>query len=406
MSDIYIGASGSGGGGSGTVTQINTGTGLTGGPITNSGTISVATATANTLAGYNNSGVFSDVAIGTGLSLSGGTLTATGGGGGVSSFTGDGVFLSNSASTGAVTASLETWPAYTTAANNTASTAAPTSGVYLRAGIQTLSSNTSLTASSPVFNVITGGTITLPQASTCIGKELVLINGIASTAITIAAFSGDEIYYSGSGETSTVLNSSTTINLLATASAKWQIIQQPSVWSGSGSGFQWSVANGIVYTTYYQSSPSVAATAAGSAGQLLQSGPSFTSTPGSAGALTSITVGHLISAGTAPTVAVGAGAGTGSPSASITGHDSAHQVTVNTGTVASGGVVCTITFGTAYGSAPGAIVFSPANASAAALTGLTMVYVSSPGSTSYSLTSGTTGVSSSSTYIWNVMVQL
>ncbi len=41
------------------------------------------TSTANTLAGYNNSGAFSDVAIGSGLSLSGGTLTSTGSGGSV-----------------------------------------------------------------------------------------------------------------------------------------------------------------------------------------------------------------------------------------------------------------------------------------------------------------------------------
>ena len=44
------------GGGSGTVTSVATGTGLTGGPITGTGTIAVATSTANTLAGYNNSG--------------------------------------------------------------------------------------------------------------------------------------------------------------------------------------------------------------------------------------------------------------------------------------------------------------------------------------------------------------
>lgn len=69
-----------GGGGSGTVTQINTGTGLTGGPITTTGTVSVANSTANTLAGFDNSGVFSDVAIGTNLTLSGGVLNATGGG--------------------------------------------------------------------------------------------------------------------------------------------------------------------------------------------------------------------------------------------------------------------------------------------------------------------------------------
>ena len=36
-----VAASGGGGGGSGTVTQVNSGTGLTGGPITNTGTLSV-----------------------------------------------------------------------------------------------------------------------------------------------------------------------------------------------------------------------------------------------------------------------------------------------------------------------------------------------------------------------------
>lgn len=68
--------------GTGTVTQVNTGTGLTGGPITTTGTVSIANQTPTTLAGYNNSGVFSDVAIGSGLSFDGTTLVANGGGGG------------------------------------------------------------------------------------------------------------------------------------------------------------------------------------------------------------------------------------------------------------------------------------------------------------------------------------
>lgn len=73
-------------GSGGTVTTINTGTGLTGGPITVSGTISIANNAANTLAGFNNAGVFSDVTIGSGVSLSGGVLSATGLGGTVTSF--------------------------------------------------------------------------------------------------------------------------------------------------------------------------------------------------------------------------------------------------------------------------------------------------------------------------------
>lgn len=75
---VTVIVSGGGGGGSGTVTQVNTGTGLTGGPITTTGTISVASSSNNSLAGYNNTGVFSTVTVGSGLSLSGGTLTASG----------------------------------------------------------------------------------------------------------------------------------------------------------------------------------------------------------------------------------------------------------------------------------------------------------------------------------------
>jgi len=52
----------SGGGANGTVTQINTGTGLTGGPITSNGTISLAN-TAVTAATYGNASAVSVVTI-------------------------------------------------------------------------------------------------------------------------------------------------------------------------------------------------------------------------------------------------------------------------------------------------------------------------------------------------------
>lgn len=62
--------------------------GITGGGIVTLGaaiTLGMANNLANTLAGYNSSGVFSDVAIGSNLSLVGGTLVATAGSGAVSS---------------------------------------------------------------------------------------------------------------------------------------------------------------------------------------------------------------------------------------------------------------------------------------------------------------------------------
>ena len=50
---LKVAGGGAGGGGSGTVTQINTGTGLTGGPITVNGTVSIANTTV-TAASYGN----------------------------------------------------------------------------------------------------------------------------------------------------------------------------------------------------------------------------------------------------------------------------------------------------------------------------------------------------------------
>lgn len=84
-STLVISAPGS----AGTVTSVATGTGLTGGPITTTGTISMASSSADSLAGYDNSGVFSNVTIGSGLSLSGGVLEVTVVDTGITQLTGD-----------------------------------------------------------------------------------------------------------------------------------------------------------------------------------------------------------------------------------------------------------------------------------------------------------------------------
>jgi hypothetical protein len=63
----------------GTVTSLSSGTGISLSPstITSTGTISVADSTPDTIAGYDDTGVFSSVTLGTGLSLSGGILSST-----------------------------------------------------------------------------------------------------------------------------------------------------------------------------------------------------------------------------------------------------------------------------------------------------------------------------------------
>ena len=73
-----------------------------------------------------------------------------------------------------------------------------------------------------------------------------------------------------------------------------------------------------------------------------------------------ISLPHLIGNSTAPTIAAGAGAGT-IPTVSISGTDLAGTITVTTGTSpTAAGILATITFNTAYGSAP-SVVFSDVN---------------------------------------------
>jgi hypothetical protein len=175
----------SGGGGSGTVTEIDTGTGLTGGPITTTGTIAMATGTIDTLAGYDHTGVFSGVTVSTGLSLSSGVLTATGGGTGTVTsvtFTGDGTVLSSTPSgavttSGTLTAALANAGAYSLLGNSTSGSAAPS---YVTSPVVSGSS----TADHFVSTVSTG-TAPLTVTSTTAVTNL-SIGGNAGTATALA----------------------------------------------------------------------------------------------------------------------------------------------------------------------------------------------------------------------------
>lgn len=119
----------------------------------------------------------------------------------------------------------------------------------------------------------------------------------------------------------------------------------------------------------------------------------------------SLRLGQIIGGSTAPAIAAGPGAGT-SPSVTITGTNLAGQVSVTVGTAPTGGaVVATVTFANsfAYPAAP-YVMLTPANATAAGLTGTAQVFVTAT-TTTLVINVGSGGLAASGQYIWNYHVQ-
>jgi trimeric autotransporter adhesin len=179
--------------GSGAVTSIATGTGLTGGPITTTGTILLANRGTVTLMG--NPGAVaappSDITIGTGLSLSaGGTLSATGGGGSVTSVATSGAGISGGPITTAGTLTVE-WNAGTVSSVG--------SGLSLSGGVLTATGSggsvTSVVAQGGPF--LTAGTITtagtIANSSASLTAHGVLLGEGTSAVVATAAGTAGQI---------------------------------------------------------------------------------------------------------------------------------------------------------------------------------------------------------------------
>jgi len=133
-------AGGAGGGGNGTVTQINTGTGLTGGPITGNGTISLANTTV-TAASYGNAstvGSFTVDAQGRLTSASNVTISVTSG-----QVSGLGTMATQNANAVAITGGT----ANLTSANITYSGASSNTGTLSVGGAANITNDTGLIAS-------------------------------------------------------------------------------------------------------------------------------------------------------------------------------------------------------------------------------------------------------------------
>jgi len=154
----------------------------------------------------------------------------------------------------------------------------------------------------------------------------------------------------------------------------------------------------------------------GNAGNITLGPLSDTGAQGGYGGLTAYTVSSggpgmqcfgtstiICSNSSAPTIAAGSGAGS-SPTVSILGGNAAGEITITTGSSPSASAtVATITLTTGtktYGSYLEPIIV-PENANAAALTGAAALYCPQAGTTSWTISAGSTALAASTTYVYH-----
>lgn len=111
--------------------------------------------------------------------------------------------------------------------------------------------------------------------------------------------------------------------------------------------------------------------------------------------------GNIVQTSNPPTLKFFAGAGT-SPSGYTYGGARDGNVSITTGTIPSGtnAVVASLDYGTLCPTSSFGSLTTPLNSTTAALSGLTMVYVSDANRGSFRITSGTTALTASTTYAW------
>lgn len=104
-----------------------------------------------------------------------------------------------------------------------------------------------------------------------------------------------------------------------------------------------------------------------------------------------------------PAIAGGAGAGT-APTVSVSGSDVAGLISLTTGSSpGTAGTVATVTFNTAFGATPNAVILTPANAATAALTAA-RPFVSSISTANFVFTSNGSALTGATAYAWYYFV--
>lgn len=113
-------------------------------------------------------------------------------------------------------------------------------------------------------------------------------------------------------------------------------------------------------------------------------------------------VPHVIGSTASPGIAGGTGVGSGG-TLILNGTDLSGSLNISTGiSPSTSAVILTVTFNKTYAAAP-YVVFSPANSTAAALSGVSAIFVNSS-TTAFKLTAGTVALAASTQYIWNYHV--
>ena len=117
-----------------------------------------------------------------------------------------------------------------------------------------------------------------------------------------------------------------------------------------------------------------------------------------------VTVRHIVTTSTSLPVAVaGVGACSGPTITVSAGRtDCKMQISVLSGTFGClAGTIVTVTYNTPFNSTTPGVVFSAANSNAASLSNTTAPHIGSESATSFTFTSGSAGLTSSVTYVWN-----
>ena len=173
-------------GGTGTVTSVATGTYLSGGPITGSGTINMGTmsATSRLMGSGSASTAITDISVGSGLSLSGTTLSSTAGGGSVTNVATSG-YVTGGPITGSGTVSLGTMGAAGRLLGS-ASTGSAITDIVLGSGLTM--SGSSLSASGAGVSSLTAGTFISVSGST--GAVTVSHANLSGTSQLVGSSSG------------------------------------------------------------------------------------------------------------------------------------------------------------------------------------------------------------------------